>query len=56
MSFGGLLFCNSTSARLETALVTPWGSGLSIGIETGLWKQGVSFLEPFKIKDRSGRM
>ncbi len=24
---------------------TPWGSGLSIWIETGLWKRGISFLE-----------
>ncbi len=26
-------------------MVTPWGSGLSIWIETGLWKRGISFLE-----------
>ncbi len=33
-----------------------WGSGLSNLIEIVLWKQGLLFLEPFKIKDRSGRM
>ncbi len=52
--FGVLLFCNTTSDRLETAWVSSWGSGLSIWIKIGLWKQGISFLEPFKIKDRSG--
>ncbi len=30
MKLGGPLLCNATSDRLETALVTPWGSGLSI--------------------------
>ncbi len=40
----------------ETAWVSSWGSGLSIWIEIDLWKQGFSFLEPFKIKGRSGRM
>ncbi len=56
MRFGELLFCNSTSDCLETACVSSWGSGLSIWIEIGLWKQGLLFLEPFKIKGRSGRM
>ncbi len=56
MRFGELLLCNATSDPLETGLVTPWGSGLSIRIESGLWKQGVFFLEPFKTKDRTGRM
>ncbi len=41
MIFLGLLFCNITSDHLETGQVTPRGSGLSIGIETGLWKQEV---------------
>ncbi len=54
--FGRLLFCNATSDRLETGWVTPWGSGLSIWIETGLWKQGVSFLELAKIKDKTGHI
>ncbi len=54
--FGELLLCNSTSDYLETAWVSSWGSGLSIWIEIVLWKQGLLFLEPFKIKDRSGRM
>ncbi len=53
MRFGGLLFCNATSDRLETGWLTPWDSGLSIWIETSLWKQGVSFLELFKIKDKT---
>ncbi len=56
MRFGELLLCNTTSDRLETACVTPWGSGLSIWIEIVLWKQGVSFLELSKITGRSGRM
>ncbi len=56
MRFGELLFCNSTSDCLETAWVSSWGSELSIWIKIVLWKQGVSFLEPFKIKDRSGIM
>ncbi len=43
MRFGGFLLCNATSNPLETGWVTPWGSGLSIWIETPLWKQGVSF-------------
>ncbi len=54
--FGELLLFNTTSDCLETAWVSSWGSGLSIWIEIVLWKQGVSFLEPFKIKGRSGRM
>ncbi len=56
MRFGGLLLCNATSDRLETSWVTPWGSGLLIWIETGLWKQGVSFLELFKVKDKTGHI
>ncbi len=56
MIFGVLLFCNSTSDCLETTWVSSWGSGLSIWIKIGLWKQGLLFLEPFKIKGRSGRM
>ncbi len=56
MRFGELLFCNSTSDCLETTWVSSWGSGLSIWIKIGLWKQGLLFLEPFKIKGRSGRM
>ncbi len=54
--FGGLLFCNATSDRLETGWVTHWGSGLSVWIETGLWKQGVSFLELSKFTGRTGRI
>ncbi len=54
--FGVLLFCNTTSNHLETAWVSSWGSGLSIWIEIVLWKQGILFLEPFKIKGMSGRM
>ncbi len=56
MRFGELFFCNSTSDCLETTWVSSWGSGLSIWIKIGLWKQGLLFLEPFKIKGRSGRM
>ncbi len=56
MRFGVLLFCNSTSDCLETTWVSSWGSGLSIWIQIGLWKQGLLFLEPFKFKGRSGRM
>jgi len=56
MIFGGPLLCNSTSDCLETTWVSSWGSGLSIWIKIGLWKQGLLFLEPFKIKGRSGRM
>ncbi len=56
MIFGVLLFCNSTSDCLETTWVSSWGSGLSIWIKIDLWKQGLLFLEPFKFKDRSGRM
>ncbi len=56
MRFGRLLFCNATSDRLETGWVSPWGSGLLIWIETGLWKQGVSFLEVSKIKDKTGHI
>jgi len=56
MRFGVLLLCNSKSDCLETAWVSSWGSGLSIWIEIVLWKQGLLFLEPFKIKGRSGRM
>ncbi len=56
MIFWGLVLCNSTSDRLETGWVTPWGSGLSIWIETGLWKQGVSFLDLSKISGRTGRI
>ncbi len=36
--------------------MSSWGSGLSIWIKIDLWKQGLLFLEPIKIKDRSGRM
>ncbi len=36
--------------------MSSWGSALSIWIKIGLWKQGLLFLEPFKIKGRSGRM
>ncbi len=46
----------STSDCLETTWVSSWGSGLSIWIKIDLWKQGLLFLEPIKIKDRSGRM
>ncbi len=56
MRFGELLLCNSTSDCLETTWVSSWGSGLSIWIEIVLWERGVLFLEPFKIKGRSGRM
>ncbi len=56
MRFGELLLCNKKSDCLETAWVSSWGSGLSIWIEIVLWKQGFSFLEPFKFKGRSGRM
>ncbi len=56
MKFGALLFCNATSDCLETTWVSSWGSALSIWIKIGLWKQGLLFLEPFKIKGRSGRM
>ncbi len=56
MRFGELLLLNTTSDRLETSWVTPWGSGLSIWIKIVLWKQGVSFLKLSKIKGRSGRM
>ncbi len=56
MRFGELLLCNSTSDCVETAWVSSWGSGLSIWIGIVLWKQGLLFLKPFKIKDRSGRM
>ncbi len=51
---GGLSFCNGTSDSPETGQVTHWGSGLSIWIETGLWKQGVSFLEKSEIRGREG--
>ncbi len=50
-----LLF-NTTSDCLETAWASSWGSGLSIWIEIVLWKQGLLFLEPFKITDRTGRI
>ncbi len=56
MRFGELLLFNTTSDCLETAWVSSWGSGLSIWIEIGLWKQGVSFWKPSKITDRSGIM
>ncbi len=56
MIFGGPLLFNTTSDCLETTWVSSWGSGLSIWIKIGLWKQGLLFLEPFKIKGRSGRM
>ncbi len=56
MRFGELLLFNTTSDCLETAWVSSWGIGLSIWIEIDLWKQGLLFLEPFKIKGRSGRM
>ncbi len=56
MRFGELLLFNTTSDCLETAWVSSLCSGLSIWIEIGLWKQGLLFLEPFKIKGRSGRM
>ncbi len=56
LSFGELLLCHSTSDCLETTWVSSWGSGLSIWIEIVLWERGVLFLEPFKIKGRSGRM
>ncbi len=56
MRFGELLLCNSTSDCVETAWVSSWGSGLSIWIGIVLWKQGLLFLKPFKIKDRSGIM
>ncbi len=56
MRFGELLLYNSTSDCLETAWVSSWGSGLSIWNEIVLWKQGLLFLEPFKIKGRSGIM
>ncbi len=45
MRFGELLLCNSTSDCLETTWVSSWGSGLSIWIEIGLWKQGVVFFK-----------
>ncbi len=50
MIFGVLLFCNSTSDCLETAWVSSWGSGLSIWIEKGLWKQGVLFFRAIQIQ------
>ncbi len=56
MRSGELLLCNTKSDRLETAWVSSWGSGLSNWIEIVLWKQGLLFLEPFKIRDRSGIM
>ncbi len=56
MIFWGLLLCNAKSDPLETGWGTRWGSGLSIWIETGLWKQGVSFLELSKISGRTGRI
>ncbi len=56
MRFGAPLLCNSTSDCLETTWVSSWGSGLSIWIKIVLWKQGLLFSEPFKIKDRSGIM
>ncbi len=56
LSFGELLLFHSTSDCLETTWVSSWGSGLSIWIEIVLWERGVLFLEPFKIKGRSGRM
>ncbi len=56
MRLGGLLLCNATSDRLETGWVTHWGSGLLIWIETGLCKQGVSFIELSKITGRTGRI
>ncbi len=43
--FGKLLLFNTTSDCLETAWVSSWGSGLSIWIEIGLWKQGVLFFK-----------
>ncbi len=49
------VLCKTTSNHLETAWVSSWGSGLSIWIEIVLWKQGILFLEPFKIKGMSGR-
>ncbi len=52
MRFWELLLCNSTSDCLEPAWMASWGSGRSIWIEIALWKQGVSFLEPFKIRGR----
>ncbi len=45
MRFGELLLFNTTSDCLETAWVSSWGSGLSIWIEIGLWKQGVLFFK-----------
>ncbi len=56
VKFGELLLFNTTSDCLETAWVSSWGSGLSIWIEIVLWKQGLLFLEPFKITDRTGRI
>ncbi len=56
MRFGELLLFNTTSDCLETAWASSWGSGLSIWIEIVLWKQGLLFLEPFKITDRTGRI
>ncbi len=49
--FGGIFLCNATPDSFET--VTPWGSWLSIRIETGLWKHGVSFLDLSKIKNKT---
>ncbi len=56
VKFGEALLFNTTSDCLETAWVSSWGSGLSIWIEIVLWKQGLLFLEPFKITDRTGRI
>ncbi len=54
MRFGELLLFNTTSDCLATAWVSSWGSELSIWIKIVLWKQGLLFLEPFKITDRRG--
>ncbi len=56
VSFGELLLFNTTSDCLPTAWVSSWGSELSIWIKIVLWKQGLLFLEPFKITDRTGRI
>ncbi len=56
MNLEGFYYLITTSDCLETAWVSSWGSGLSIWIKIGLWKQGLLFLEPFKIKTESGRI
>ncbi len=56
MRFGELLLFNTTSDCLETAWVSSLCSGLSIWIEIVLWKQGLLFLKPFQITDRTGRL